>query len=159
MLGNYGIKQTDYRLSPEFNKYGCNVRSLLRLVEEESDYLFSPREIMDIVTNAMSEGYVTSDMRVKSYVGLSREAYKVLGNKTSYISDIGTVREGEAPVFYGFAEKKGWREWDYIIARWKTINSGIHYVAENAAETILFDSYPEDVLAEKDYSILMKVFD
>lgn len=155
----YGIKQTDFRLTPEFNKWGCNVRSVIRLVEDWEGEEFSAQDIRDITQDAIMDEYVTADMKVKSYVGLSRVAFRKLGNRTSFVMDVGTQRPTSSPTFYGFVEKSGDLSYHYTIGRWKTYNGNDHYVLQSEGGTLLFDPYPEDTRDELVYDILMRVVD
>ena len=129
------LHDTDPRFTPEINRYGCRVFTLLAIPQFVAGKCLSVKQILDIVERAREVPYVivTDTMRCGADEHwLINEGFRALG-----------VRRAGRQV--------GWepehiltREWEYMIRHWETAGADGHFTLFDRGQKEIYDPHNAD---------------
>ena len=126
------IYQTDHRLTPMHNRYGCRLMCLLAIPQYVKGRALTVEQILDITERGQDvEGAIVSDTLItgRAENWLIDEAFRLLGSK----------RRG---IQVGWnAEHMFTRKWQYMIGHWKTRGPDGHFTLFDRRQVEIYDPH------------------
>lgn len=126
------VYQTDPRLTPEMNRYGCRVRVLMAIPEFIVGTALTADQINDIVDRGrrIEEVIVNDQMRAgRSEHWLINESFRALGSPR-------------------MGRQVGWtsehvmsKQWEYMISHWETGGPDGHFTLFDRRQSEIFDPH------------------
>ena len=139
------VRQTDYRLPIEVNKWGCFFRSLLAIAEVYIGRRLRVQEIAQAYREAVAEGmdYMTPDCVCKSESaggGIINQGIALLGGPGRGFQ-LGSINPAIGKMqWWG---PKGWdKDWGWQILLGKTEYGNSHYRLADREGILIFDPDP-----------------
>ena len=137
------VRQTDFRLPPMVNHYGCYFRSLQGIAEFEVDRRLRAQEIARQYKVGRAQGYMTEDCVMKrggAGGGTTNEAFRALGEAHKRCYQVGSIDATTGRVSWW-----GPKEHTYTILLGRTKRGNRHYRLGDSLGNLIFDP---DITAE-----------
>ena len=136
---------------PKARKYGCYVRSPLRVAEIFTGRNFNAAELNKLFNRVLSLGYAHGDYIVDDPAAIVREGFKFRGQDRECYQT--ARRDLKGIHWWGFAEKdKGYQRIAFMVLKGQTVNHHSHFrLGDNMGIEIFDPYYPKPLIQYEIY--------
>lgn len=126
------VKQTDPRLDPMVNRYGCRVMCLLAIPQFVCGKCLSVDQVQDIIDQGKLVPNVIVNDKLRA------------GSREDWLINQGFLDLNE----HRHGRQTGWlpshvetRPWEYMIVHWKTTGPDGHFTLHDKLEQMIYDPF------------------